>query len=575
MEHAYWKQMIEIEENGIFLVFGITRNDQIKFLHFSSVPQAEDMSVQECRQEDECRMMDEGFPLVQLELAGYDRPYERHGNKYVVTSPGCYLKYENMQDTKNESGRMLQIRQKDPLTGVCVQTDIQFYDGVSVARFVNHVTNEGEEEQVLTYLSSFTCSGIKRDGNFLYIPHNGWQKELNWRRYSFEELGFPVTQTKSIRRSSKTIEVYNTGNWSTKEYLPMGFLSHPQSDAGLIWQIENNGSWHYEIADQNDHYVLNVSGPNEIQSHFSKVLRPGETFESVPAAVGAVRADISDAFSAITEYRRRIRRKNRDNDTLPVIFNDYMNCLWADPTTEKELPLIDAAAKAGCEYFVIDAGWYAKGIWWDSVGEWKESRERFPKGIRQVTDYIRSKGMIPGIWLELEVIGIHSPKLAELSDDCFFKRHGRRIYDRSRYQLDFRNPEVIAHANEVIDRVVNEYGVGYIKMDYNIEPGIGTELDADSFGEGLLAHERAYLAWLDTVFEKYPDLVIENCSSGGLRMDYALLSRLSIQSTSDQEEYDMYAQISANAATGVAPEQAAVWSYPLEQGDREETILIW
>ena len=216
----------------------------------------------------------------------YDRPYERHGNKYVVTSPGCYLKYENMQDTKNESGRMLQIRQKDPLTGVCVQTDIQFYDGVPVARFVNHVTNEGEEEQVLTYLSSFTCSGIKRDGNFLYIPHNGWQKELNWRRYSFEELGFPVTQTKSIRRSSKTIEVYNTGNWSTKEYLPMGFLSHPQSGAGLIWQIENNGSWHYEIADQNDHYVLNVSEPNEIQSHFSKVLRPGETFESVPAAVG-------------------------------------------------------------------------------------------------------------------------------------------------------------------------------------------------------------------------------------------------------------------------------------------------
>lgn len=132
---------------------------------------------------------------------------------------------------------------------------------------------------------------------------------------------------------------------------------------------------------------------------------------------------------------------------------------------------------------------------------------------------------------------------------------------------------MIAHANEVIDRVVNEYGVGYIKMDYNIEPGIGTELDADSFGEGLLAHERAYLAWLDTVFEKYPDLVIENCSSGGLRMDYALLSRLSIQSTSDQEEYDMYAQISANAATGVAPEQAAVWSYPLEQGDREETIF--
>ena len=176
MEHAYWKQMIEIEENGIFLVFGITRNDQIKFLHFSSVPQAEDMSVQECRQEDECRMMDEGFPLVQLELAGYDRPYERHGNKYVVTSPGCYLKYENMQDTKNESGRMLQIRQKDPLTGVCVQTDIQFYDGVPVARFVNHVTNEGEEEQVLTYLSSLPALELREMETFCIFRIMGGRK---------------------------------------------------------------------------------------------------------------------------------------------------------------------------------------------------------------------------------------------------------------------------------------------------------------------------------------------------------------------------------------------------------------
>lgn len=99
-----------------------------------------------------------------------------------------------------------------------------------------------------------------------------------------------------------------------------------------------------------------------------------------------------------------------------------------------------------------------------------------------------------------------------------------KVYDRSRYQLDFRNPQVIEHATEVIDRLVKEYGVGYIKMDYNIEPGIGTELYADSYGDGLLGHNRAYLKWLDSIFKKYPDLVIENCSSGGLRMDYAMLS---------------------------------------------------
>lgn len=57
----------------------------------------------------------------------------------------------------------------------------------------------------------------------------------------------------------------------------------------------------------------------------------------------------------LTKYRRMIRRPNKDNENLPVIFNDYMNCLFGDPTTEKELPLIDAAAAMDCEYYVIDA----------------------------------------------------------------------------------------------------------------------------------------------------------------------------------------------------------------------------
>ena len=43
----------------------------------------------------------------------------------------------------------------------------------------------------------------------------------------------------------------------------------------------------------------------------------------------------------------------------PVIFNDYMNCLFGDPTTDKLIPLIDAAAEAGCEYYCIDCGWYS------------------------------------------------------------------------------------------------------------------------------------------------------------------------------------------------------------------------
>ena len=352
----------------------------------------------------------------------------------------------------------------------------------------------------------------------------------------------------------------------------MGYLENTTGNTALYWQIEHNGSWHAEIGDQNNHFYLALSGPTEVQSHWFKTLKPGETFTSVPVAVGVSEADFGKAMGQLTAYRRRIRRKNEDNEKLPVIFNDYMNCLFGDPTTEKEIPLIDAAAEMGCEYYVIDAGWYAPGEWWDGVGEWKECRKRFPQGIRQVTDYIRSKGMVPGVWLELEVMGIRCKIAENVPDNWFFTRHGKRVYDRSRYQLDFRNPQVRAYADGVIDRVVNEYGVGYIKMDYNIEPGIGTEAGAECPGQGLLEHERAYLSWLDDIFLRYPDLVIENCSSGGLRMDYAMLSRYSIQSMSDQEDYRNFATISANAATGAAPEQAAIWSYPMRNGDKEETI---
>ena len=120
--------------------------------------------------------------------------------------------------------------------------------------------------------------------------------------------------------------------------------------------------------------------------------------------------------------------------------------------------------------------------------------KRFPEGFRPVTDYIRQKGMIPGVWLEIEVMGINCPLVDKRADDSwFFTRHGKRVFDRSRYQLDFRNEKVRSFADGVIDRLINEYGIGYIKMDYNIEPGIGTERDADSFGDGLLGHQRAYL----------------------------------------------------------------------------------
>lgn len=563
---------IEINENGILMLFEVTEEQKIKLLHFSASPFSD--------QDISTWGGTEPFTVVEVQVSGLDRAGERHGTKYVRTSPGSRLTLKEFRDDRNAIGRKLEVVTEDQETGLLVTSHYQFYDGIAVVRAWTTLYNGGKEDLGIEYVSSFAITGIEKEGIKLpedklelWIPHNGWQKELHWNKYRLDELGMSSTQPEAIRRTSKTIGINNAGNWSTKEYIPMGYLYNAEAGSSLYWQIEHNGSWYWEIADQDGHLYLKLSGPTEHQSHWWKNLTPGESFESVPVSVGSLLGGFDEAMGELTKYRRAIRRQNADNENLPVIFNDYMNCLFADPTTEKEMPLIEAAKEAGCEYYVIDAGWYADGFWWDYVGEWLPSRKRFPNGLEEVTNRVIEKGMVPGVWLEIEVMGIKCPLADQVPEDWYFIRHGKKVSDRSRYQLDFRNPQVRERATGVIDRLVRDYHVGYIKMDYNIEPGVGTEIGADSFGEGLLGHERAYLGWLESIFEKYPELVIENCSSGGLRMDYAMLARHSIQSTSDTEDYIKYSTIAANAPSALTPEQAAVWSYPLKEGDSEEAVF--
>jgi alpha-galactosidase len=565
--------LISIQENGLFLALSIDPIGDVRLLHFSALPFDEASLPPE--------PLRHWYRLVEIHASGEDHN-AHHGLKHVGTQPGARLVYTGHSDTRNSNGRKLEIVQHDPLTGLLVTSHFQFYDGLPVARAWTEVTNQGSLPVGLDYVSSFVLSGLAKEGLLpweqklrLRMAHNTWMGELNWANYTLPDLGLArYTDNFSMKR----ISISSGGTWSTAEYLPMGCLENTETGAWLFWQIEHHGAWQWEMGllpeklPVQDLY-LNLSGPNENEHHWWKSLAPGATFVTVPAAVGATLGGLEPAMGALTQYRRRIRRPNRDDERLPVIFNDYMNCLVGDPTTAKELPLIAAAAEVGCEYFVIDAGWYDDGFWWNNVGDWLPAKGRFPGGLKEVLDEICAKGMLPGLWLELEVMGVANPRAKSLPDAWFFCRHGQRVIDHGRYQLDFRNPEVIQHANSVVDRLVGEYGAAYIKMDYNINAGVGTETAADSFGDGLLGHQRAYLAWIDAVFARYPDLVIENCSSGGMRMDYALLSRQSIQSSSDVEDYRRYARIAAASPTGVTPEQCAVWSYPLEQGDDEEVIF--
>jgi len=494
--------------------------------------------------------------IAQLQVTGNDHN-DHHGGKHHYSSGSSTLRYAGHSLEKD----LLKIRLRDDqLEVVC---HYQFYPHIRALRSWVTVTNICNAPVGLDYIASFSMAGIHYDR--VWIPHNAWRQEVNWRSHSLGELGLELTENASTNR----ISIGNTGAWSTKEYLPMGAL---EGDGVCLWQIESGTSWHWEMGCTSGMLYLHLSGPTGQENGWHKELEPGASFTSLPAAM-VFAQNMEEAFAEMTKYRRTIAKRTSSDLGLPVIFNDYLKCLLANPTTEKELPVIDLAAKAGAEYYVMDAGWYGVGSWWDTVGQWEACKERFPNGICEVFDYVRSKGMIPGIWLEIEVMGVSCPILDQFDDSCFFMRHGRRVIDHGRYQLDFRSEKVRRFATAVVDRLVGTWGVGYIKTDYNIEPGIGTEVNADSFGDGLLQHKAAYLSWLDSICEKYPDLIVESCSSGGMRLDYQMLAHHPLQSMSDQEDSLEIPHIAAAAATAALPEQATIWSCPMPDESDDQIRL--
>ena len=514
---------------------------------------------------------------VALQCSGENSPDQ--GMKSGMGQPGARLLFAGKREESTPRGKQLVCAHADQNLGLRVESVYEAFDGVPVIRRYSRVTNQGNSPVGIEFLSSAMLHSLADPQSYdrelrIHVAFNSWMAEGQWHTLRPSEMGFVENE----RTSWSEARAGSIGSWSTERYLPMAMAENTKLGLTWFWQIEHNGSWYWEISNVSergnnaDDVYAYLGGPDDLHSAAWKNLKPGETFETVPVAIGCVRGGFGEAVEALTHYRRRVCLKGRkDNSRCSVIFNDYMNCLWGDPTEAKELPMIAEAAKAGCEYFVIDAGWYADlhEDWSQTIGAWQPSPTRWPRGLKFVLDQVRHAGMVPGLWLEPEVAGANSV-LAQKPDNWFLMRHGKRVFKNSRLLLDFRNPEVRSYLDHVIARLVNNYDVGYIKMDYNVDTLQGTELNADSFGQGLLEHNRAHLAWLDGIVNRHPDLVVENCGSGGGRMDYAMLSRLQIQSMTDQENYLKLPAILVGASAAVLPEQLAIWSYPLANADADQ-----
>lgn len=521
------------------------------------------------REESEWSAGSVGLPLAEVRVAGEGNEIAS-SERLMGSALSRRMRYLTHTERIEGDESLLEVIIREPETLLTVATRLRSWRDIPVVRWETEVINDGRESPDVQLVSSFAIGGLTAPDSewwneqTIAFADNSWFREAAWQRRWPGELGLDDVGLAQWRYpgSRASFALTGRGSWSSGGHLPLGMLSSHDGSRSILWQIENNGGWRWEIGDWGGSLYVVGSGPTDQAHAWTRRLDPGERFHAVPAAIAIAEGD-DEAFAAMNAYRRRIRRPHPDNEVLPVIFNDFMNALMGDPTTEKLLPLIDAAAAVGAEYFCIDAGWHAEDrAWWDAVGEWRESSWRFPGGLAEVTDRIRARGMIPGLWLEPESIGARSAAADQLPADAFFTRDGARVVEAGRYQLDFRHPAVIERLNRIVERLITDYGLGYLKFDYNVDVTQGTDISVVSPGDGQLEHGRAYLGWVASLLDRHPDLVIENCASGGQRMDYASLAVHPVQSTSDNQDPLHYAPIAASVATAVTPEQGAVWAYP-------------
>jgi alpha-galactosidase len=521
------------------------------------------------------------LPLLDVLVTGEGKASS--SGRYCESEAGRRFAYAGHQQSSGQHWRELRVDLAEARTGLRAEVHYRVLTGTGALRSWVLLANGGTEPVVIEAVTSFLCGGLgEADDLDVLWADNEWLAESRWQRRPLREF-LPDLGRRALHHDPRgRFALTSTGTWSSGTYLPVGALVSRSSGHAWAWQVEHNGAWHWQVGDSARHsaeggfggghagpdspsgaYVA-LLGPADAEHHWLATLMPGDAFTTVPVTVAVSAGGIDGALAALTAARRAVRRPHDDHRRLPVVYNDYMNTLMGDPTPERLLPLIDAAAEAGAEYFCIDAGWHAGPgeEWWGAVGAWKPSQARFPGGFSVILERIREAGMVPGLWLEPEVVGAGSPVARLLPPEAFFQRGGRRVVEHGRYHLDLRHPAAVKHLDESVDFLARELGVGYLKLDYNINPGPGTDVGGLSAGAGLLAANRAHLDWLDGVLGRHPGLVLENCSSGGMRVDYALLSRMQLQSTSDQQDYLRYPPIAASAPAAMTPEQAANWAYP-------------
>jgi len=448
---------------------------------------------------------------------------------------------------RHQSGDLLEITLRDATQPIAVHLYYQSYPQGILARW-SRIENLGKQPIRIEQAASATWNLPQGTGYEWSWLTGQWAGE--WQLHTAPLL--TGTQLLESRRGSTS---HQANPW-----FAVGRMGATTEGDGPVWfgELGWSGSWRMTLESTALNNVRITAGYNPFD--FGYVLAGGESLETPHFYAGYTQHGNGGASRTLHRFQREaILPAHPDPKPRPIIYNSW-EATEFDVNEAGQLALAEKAAKLGIERFVIDDGWFGqRKNDHAGLGDWQVNLTKFPSGLKPVIDRVHSLGMDFGIWVEPEMVN---------PDSDFYRKHPewvmsfpdrQRTEQRNQLVLNLARPEVKEYVFNVVDKLVTENDIAFLKWDYNrnwSEPGWDTAPEPKGIYVQYVQNLYDILARLR---QNHPKLEIESCSGGGGRVDLGILRYTDEVWPSDNTDALDRLSIQNGFTHAYAPEVMVAW----------------
>jgi len=291
------------------------------------------------------------------------------------------------------------------------------------------------------------------------------------------------------------------------------FFNVQYGDEGLIAAIGWSGQWRAT-------FDRSGTGPTSLRAGMEKVslsLHPGEKIRTPRILIMPWKGD---RLAAHNRFRRLMLfeygpRHDGRPLAMPIAlqcFDRYVSKMPDWGTEAVQLRAAREACNVGCDMHWLDAAWFEGGFP-NGVGNWFCPTERFPRGLRPISDACHQLGLKFMVWFEPERVAAGSQIAREHPEFVFGGEKG------GLFKLN--DPAARAWLTDLLSHRITEFGLDCYRNDFNIDPlPFWRQADATNrVGMTEIRYVEGHYALWDDLLAKHPGLFIDNCASGGRRID--------------------------------------------------------